>query len=249
MQIFLRSHIKRVPFATALLASHLGLASFMGLCCHEQSAFAQDAKVVRNQESPAPSPPAGEGWTRLFDGKSIAGWTQKNGWTTYRIEGDSIVGRTAVGSPNSFLCTDKVYSDFELRFEVKVDDGLNSGVQIRSKSLPDKDNGRVHGLQVEIESSPGEAGYVYGEATGRGWVSPTQPPHSELKNKEWNQYHVKASGSRIQTWINGKLIEDLTDPISYTEGFLGLQVHSIGKDQGPFEVRWRNIEIKDLSKK
>ncbi|AMV31201.1 hypothetical protein VN12_03720 [Pirellula sp. SH-Sr6A] len=243
MQLSPRPITLRAKLAIAIAASA------MTFVLDTETLFAQEAKVVRNQDSPAPAAPSGEGWTRLFDGKSIAGWTQKNGWATYRIEGDAVVGRTATGSPNSFLCTERVFGDFELRFEVKVDNGLNSGVQIRSKSLPEKDSGRVHGLQVEIESSPGEAGYLYGEATGRGWVSPTQPPHSELKNNEWNQYHVKAVGPRVQTWINGKLIEDLTDPISYAEGFIGLQVHGIGKDQGPFEVRWRNIEIKELSKK
>ena len=63
------------------------------------------------------------------------GWTQKNGTATYRVEDGTIVGKTNEGSPNSFLCTDKDYSDFELTFEVKVDDELNSGVQIRSKSI------------------------------------------------------------------------------------------------------------------
>jgi hypothetical protein len=123
---------------------------------------------------------------------------------------------------------------------------LNSGVQIRSKSIPERDNGRVHGPQVEIEASPGESGYVYGEATGRNWISPTQPIHSVLKNDDWNQYHIRAKGKRIQTWINGKLIEDITDAQSHDSGFIGLQVHSIGADQGPFDVRWRNIAIREL---
>jgi len=217
-------------------------------------AFADDPKskteaVVRNSESTPPAVPSGDGWTSLFAGKDLSGWTQRNGWATYRIDEESILGTTAKNSPNSFLCSDKEYSDFELRFEVNVDPALNSGVQIRSKSLPEKDNGRVHGPQVEIEGSPGESGYIYGEATGRNWISPTQPVHDHLKNKEWNRYHVRAVGTRIQTWINGKLIEDITDPQSFLAGFIGLQVHGIGKDQGPYQVRWRNIEIHDLSKK
>jgi hypothetical protein len=147
------------------------------------------------------------------------------------------------------LCTEADYADFELRFEVQVDNALNSGVQIRSKSLAERDNGRVHGPQVEIEASPGESGYIYGESTGRNWISPTQPPHSHLKNNEWNQYHIRAVGTRIQTWINGTLVEDITDPQSHLNGFIGLQVHGIGKDQGPFQVKWRKIEVRDLSKK
>ena len=223
-------------------------------CAYLGAVVADDPKpanqgVVRNESASPPSVPSGEGWTSLFSGKDLAGWTQRNGWAVYRIEGDSILGTTAKDSPNSFLCSDKEYSDFELRFEVKVDPALNSGIQIRSKSVPEKDNGRVHGPQVEIMRGPGESGYVYGEATGRNWISPTQPTHENHKNDQWNLYHIRAVGTRIQTWINGKLIEDITDPQSFLSGFIGLQVHGIGSDQGPYKVQWRKIEIRDLSKK
>jgi type 1 glutamine amidotransferase len=188
----------------------------------------------------------GEGWTSLFNGKDLSGWAQKNGTAKYSVEDNAVVGRTNEGSPNSFMCSEKDYSDFELTFEVKVDDALNSGVQIRSKSLADKDGGRVHGPQVEIEASPGEAGYVYGEATGRGWLSPTQAPTKAMKNGEWNRFVIRAVGPRIQTWINDQKIEDIYDPESYQSGFLGLQVHGIAKDTGPFEVRWRDIRIHEV---
>ena len=83
----------------------------------------------------APVPAQDPGFVDLFNGKNLDGWTQRNGTATYRVEGDSIVGKTSEGSPNSFLCTDKLYGDFELKFEVKVDTALNSGVQIRSQSV------------------------------------------------------------------------------------------------------------------
>lgn len=210
--------------------------------------FAADEAVVRHENKDEQKIPGNDGWVSLFNGENLEGWSQKNGWATYRVKDGKIVGKTSEGSPNSFLCTEKVYGDFELRFEVKVDNALNSGVQIRSRSLPEHNNGRVHGPQVEIEASPGEAGYIYGEATTNNWVSPTQPPHSAIKNDEWNQYHIRAVGKRIQTWINGKLVEDLTDPKCFSEGFIGLQVHGIGANDGPFKVRWKNIEIKELNK-
>ncbi|MEW4528604.1 DUF1080 domain-containing protein [Maioricimonas sp. JC845] len=191
-------------------------------------------------------------WTALFDGKTLEGWVQKNGTATYRIEGDTIVGKTNEGSPNSFLCTEKDYGDFELEFEVKVDDRLNSGVQIRSQTKGGP-TGRVNGPQVEIESGPAEAGYVYGEATGRGWLTPEERliPHDHFKNGEWNHYRIKAVGPRIQTWINGEAIEDLTDEAIYEthpSGFIGLQVHGIKKGTGPYEVAWRNIRIRPIKK-
>lgn len=201
---------------------------------------------------------AEDGWVSLFDGKSLSGWTQKNGTATYAVEDETIVGRTAVGSPNSFLCSDKDYANFELEFEVKVDKGLNSGVQIRSQTKDKGDKkagfGRVNGPQVEIESGPAEAGYVYGEATGRGWLTPAErlKPHNHFDNDGWNKFRVVANGPQIQTWINGEMIEDLTDDAifaTHASGFIGLQVHGIGKDKGPYQVAWRNIRIKELPAK
>lgn len=193
----------------------------------------------------APDPTA-TGWIDLFNGKDLVGWSQKNGTAKYRAEEGVIIGTTAPASPNSFLCSDKTYLNFELAFEVNVDQGLNSGVQIRSLSKPDYQNGRVHGAQVEIESAPGESGYIYGEATARDWISKQQPIKDAYKNGEWNAYLVRAYGDRIQTWINGQKIEDLEDSLSAVEGFIGLQVHSIKSGEGPYQVRWRNIKLRPL---
>ena len=198
----------------------------------------------------------------IFNGKNLDGWTQKNGTATYRIERGAIVGKTKEGSPNSFLCTDKLYGDFELQFEVKlINDELNSGVQIRSqtKELNDKEKsrgdkfGRVNGPQVEIEATKekgAESGYVYGEAIG-GWMTPKEKliPHKNFKNGKWNKYRILAKGPVIKTWVNGNQVSDLKDEEKYKshpKGFIGLQVHSIKKGTGPYEVAWRNIKIKEV---
>jgi hypothetical protein len=191
-----------------------------------------------------------EGWTPLFNGKDLTGFAQNNGTATYKVEGDAILGTTSEGSPNSFLCTEKKYGDFELKFEVKVDDALNSGVQIRSVGNKAIKNGRVHGPQVEIATN-GTAGFIYGEALGTGWLSQDREDPKKkaaFKKGQWNKYHVKAVGESIQTWINGVQIADLTDTKSNMKsGFIGLQVHGIKKGTGPYEVRWRNLFVKDLS--
>lgn len=211
---------------------------------------------------------AEDSWVKLFDGNSLTGWTQLNGTATYKVENGTIVGTTAAGSPNSFLCSNNLYGDFELEFEVKVDDSLNSGMQIRSAqktaetvgSNPPKNKnegpGRVYGPQVEIEASPGQAGWIYGEATGRGWLSPepkekdpAKNQHSFMKNGEWNSFRIIAKGPRIQTFVNGQPVADLTDEEIYKthpKGFLGLQVHAIKPGTGPYSVAWRNIRIKEL---
>jgi hypothetical protein len=207
----------------------------------------------------AASPGRTEGqWLALFDGRTLAGWVQKNGTAEYRVEDGAIVGRTSEGSPNSFLVTERTYGDFELEFEAKVDDELNSGVQIRSGTKErttgggtDDQAGRVFGPQIEIEASPGLAGYVYGEAIGRGWLTPQErlQPHGHFRNGQWNRYRVVARGPRIQTWLNGQAIEDLTDEEVYqahAEGFIGLQVHGIEPGEGPYEVAWRTLRLRQL---
>lgn len=200
-------------------------------------------------------------WVELFDGKTLAGWQHHNGQAIYRVEDGAIVGQTAEGSVNSFLCTTRNYGDFELEFDVKVDPELNSGVMIRSRQKEKADGkgwnnsfGRVYGPQVEIEGSGekgAESGYVYGEATGRGWLTPEARliPHKRVKDGEWNRFRIVAKGPRIQTWINGEAVEDIVDEDIYRthpSGFIGLQVHRIRPGSGPFEAAWRNLRIREL---
>ena len=194
---------------------------------------------------------AKDDFTAIFDGKTLDGWTQRNGTATYTVENGTIVGTTKKGSPNSFLCSNKLYDNFELIFEVKVHNSLNSGVQIRSQTK-EGPKGRVNGPQVEIEASGSkgaESGYIYGEAAG-GWMTPgdKRKPHKHFKDGEWNKYHILAEGARIQTWINGTQISDLVDEAklkSHPKGFIGLQVHGVG-NRGPFDVAWRNIKIREI---
>lgn len=199
------------------------------------------------------SPLVAEGeWKDLFDGKTLEGWTQRNGTATYTVVDGTIKGVTKKGSPNSFLCTDELYGDFELTFEVKVHNNLNSGVQIRSQTKGGP-KGRVNGPQVEIEASGAngaEAGYIYGEAAG-GWMTPKDKlkKHKHFKDGEWNSYRVVAKGPNIKVWINGEMISDLTDEEkfkSHPKGFIGLQVHGIGNRDEKWDVQWRNLKLREL---
>lgn len=210
---------------------------------------------------------AGE-WTSLFDGKSLEGWNQKGGKATYEIEGDTILGTAVPNTPNSFLCTNKDYGDFELELEFKVHPKLNSGVQIRSQmfeedkeiTIPDGKGGekkhkigagRVHGYQVEID--PAErawSGGIYDEGR-RGWLNNlanNEPARKAFKQNEWNKFRIVCKGDHIQTWINDVPAADLKDGMT-PKGFIALQVHGIGKNQpeDPLTVRWRNIRIRELN--
>ncbi|MEL6653790.1 MAG: DUF1080 domain-containing protein, partial [Bacteroidota bacterium] len=185
-------------------------------------------------------------WTMLFNGTNLDGWRQLNGKAKYSVENGEIVGTTVANTPNSFLATEKLYGDFILELEFKVDPAMNSGVQIRSNSLPEYRDGRVHGYQMEIDPSPRAwTGGIYDEGR-RGWLYPLEqnpPARKAFRQNEWNHYRVECIGSSIRTWVNGIPCTDLIDDMT-AEGFIALQVHSIRKDDTPGkQIRWRNIKI------
>lgn len=189
-----------------------------------------------------------QGWQKLFNGKDLTGWHQLNGKAPYRVEKGCIVGTCVKGEPNSFMATDKMYSDFILELEVLVDSSLNSGIQFRSNSLPEYKEGRVHGYQAEIDpSSRAFSGGVYDEAR-RGWLNKLDDkPEAQkaFKNGKWNKYRIEAIGNSIRIWVNGVNTTNLYDAET-ASGFIALQVHALYQNkpwQDGKEVRWRNIRI------
>jgi hypothetical protein len=204
-------------------------------------------------------------WEALFDGKTLNGWEVRSGFAKYHVEDGMIVGTTVKGSPNTFLCTEKLYGDFILEFEVKVDPALNSGVQIRSnayntdmttwmwtnnqKRKAVHKAGRVYGYQVEIDPSERAwSGGIYDEAR-RGWLNDLKDNvagRKAFKSGQWNKFRVVCIGDSIKTWSNEVPCADLRDPVDQT-GFIGLQVHGFKGDK-PAQVRWRGIRIKDLGR-
>jgi len=188
-------------------------------------------------------------WKPLFDGKTLTGFVQRGGKANYTVEDGVIVGTTLKGTPNSFLCTDRDYGDFILEVEYKVDPRMNSGIQIRSQSLPNYKNGVVHGYQVEIDPSQRAwSGGIYDESR-RGWINDlkdNEPARKAFKQNEWNHYRVEAVGDSIRTWVNGVPAADLRDSMTLS-GFIALQVHGTSVDE-PMQVRWRNLRIQDLGR-
>jgi hypothetical protein len=195
-----------------------------------------------------------EGWIPLFDGKTLDGWTVRGGHARYAVEDETIVGTTVEGSPNTFLCKGD-YTDFVLELEVKCDPRLNSGVQVRShvyeKSDADPANreraGVVYGPQCEIaRNETGTAGRFYDEGRRGRWLAEIRAEaKGAFHDDGWNRYRIVVQGNRYRSWINGIAASDFTDDVD-ARGFIGLQVHGIPKGEGPYQVRWRNIRIREL---
>ncbi|MBN2137189.1 MAG: DUF1080 domain-containing protein [Sedimentisphaerales bacterium] len=186
-------------------------------------------------------------WENLFDGKTLSGFVQRNGKAKYDVADGAIVGTTVLNTSNSFLCTEKMYADFILELELFADPGINSGIQIRSHSYPNYNNGRVHGYQVEIDTSDRAwSGGIYDEAR-RGWLNDLKDnprARKAFKNGQWNKYRIEAIQNRIRTWVNGVPAADLTDDMT-AKGFIALQVHA--SDKAGQNIKWRNIRIIDLT--
>ena len=185
-------------------------------------------------------------WKDLFNGTDLKGWSKRNGTAEYKIENKTIIGVSRLNTTNTFLCTESLYGDFVLELDVKVDIGLNSGIQIRSISDPAIMNGRVHGYQVEIDPGPRAwSGGIYDEARN-GWLYPLSiNPQGQkaFRNGQWNKYHIEAIGSTIKTWINGIPCANVLDPQT-AKGLIALQVHQIKKpEQEGLTVQWKNIRI------
>ncbi|MEM9833124.1 MAG: DUF1080 domain-containing protein [Bacteroidota bacterium] len=221
-------------------------------------------QAAETEEAPTETTSADDGWVTMFTTDTKDGWTQLNGQANYEIKDGVVIGTTKAGEPNSFLSTDKMYSDFILEYEVMVDTALNSGVQIRSHQyekdstvmIPNREGeliernqkeGRVHGYQVEIDPSPRSySGGVYDEAR-RGWLqdlSENEAARNAFKRDDWNQFRVEAIGDTIRTFVNGVPAANLVDTMD-ASGFIALQVHSIRTDD-TLQVMWRNIRIKEM---
>lgn len=186
-------------------------------------------------------------WIDLFNNHDLNNWQIMNGTAEFQIRDDVIVGISKMGSPNTFLATREEYGDFILEYDARVDNALNSGVQIRSLSTPDYRNGRVHGYQIELDpSARAWTGGIYDEAR-RGWLYNLEcNPNAKkaFKPDEWNHFRVEAIGNQIRVWLNGVPSADIIDEMT-PKGFIALQVHSIGNDSSKIgkTVEFRNIRL------
>ena len=188
-------------------------------------------------------------WTYLID-DDLSNWEIKEGNAEFIIDDGIITGTSILKSPSTYLGTKMNYKDFILEFEVNVSSGLNSGVQFRSLKSDHLRNS-VYGYQLELEADKPErnrlwSGGIYDQSRRSIFLYPLSVnpiARSAFKPDEWNYVRIEAIGNSIRTWINGIQCSNLIDDTS-TEGFIALQIHSIGKQSLEGKtVKWKNIRI------
>ena len=186
-------------------------------------------------------------WVPLVNGNDLSAFEKRKGTAEYKVDGNEVIGISKLGSPSTYLCTKKRYSDFILEVDVKIDMGLNSGIQFRSNSIETYKNGDVHGYQAEIDVSDRKwSGGIFDQSR-RGWIYPVtmnKPGQEAFQNGAWNKYRIEAVGNSIRTWVNGVQVTNLVDDMT-AEGFIALQVHSIkkNKERDGLQVHWRDARI------
>ena len=190
-----------------------------------------------------------ENWSYLI-GDDLSNWEIKQGRADFQLVDGTIVGTSQLKSSSTYLGTKKFYKDFILEFEVNVSSGLNSGVQFRS--LQSNDSRKyVYGYQLELEANNPErkrfwTGGIYDQSRRSIFLYPLSVnpiARTAFVPDEWNFIRIEAIGNTVRTWVNGIQCSNLIDDTS-TNGFIALQVHSIGKEslEGK-QVKWKNIRI------
>ena len=188
------------------------------------------------------------GFTSLFDGKSLKGW--EGNLKMFRVEDGAVVAGTLKERipNNEFLCTEREYSNFELRLQTRlVGKGANAGIQIRSKRIPN--HHEVIGYQADM-GVMGDGrliwGNLYDESRRRKFL--TEGDQEQLKQAvkldDWNDFIIRCEGRHITITVNGLVVtdyEEKDDGIAES-GIIGLQIHS----GPPSEASYRNIRIREL---
>lgn len=218
--------------------------------------------VPHPDASAAVSTKAGrKGFTRLFNGKTLAGWSgDARFWS---VKDGAITGVTDGSLKKNRFLTWKgsTIRNFDMRVKVKVSPGGNSGIQYRGMSRPDLGLDIVTGYQCDVvANTPKYNGMLYEEkgrrilshtgekviidSDGQPWVV-GQLPFKEFAPGEWHDYRVLVRGNHHQHWIDGNPTTDLIDfdkDGRALEGVLAVQVHV-----GPaMTIQYKDFEIKHL---
>lgn len=215
----------------------------------ERSAV-DDNKMKLNRDK---EPKIDDSFKPLFNGKNLNGWHLATGTAKFFAKDGEIIG---IGNndkdvPNSFLATDKTYTNFILSLEFKWGEHLgNSGVMICA-GIDGK--GLVAGPQIEIETNPERAwtGGVYGERCGAWKYSLSRKEHDAARAavsefRDWNRMTIMCRGDSIKTWVNGVPCANLDWNNSWFDasngGFIAFQVHAGGVSR----IFIKDVKIKEL---
>ena len=175
----------------------------------------------------------------LFNGKNLDGW-KVYGTEKWYVDNGELICESGPDKEYGYLATTNEYKNFILNLEFYQQSDGNSGVFFRSSI----EGVIISGWQVEVAPPGNNSGGIY-ESYGRGWLVKPDPKYDNIiKMQSWNLMKIMVDGDNVKTWINGKEMVDITDPIiGEASGSIALQIH----DGGGIKVRWRNLELTPIN--
>lgn len=192
-------------------------------------------------------------WQSLFDGKTMNGWQPSERPESWAIKDGTIITQ---GDRSHLFYTGPVanheFRNFEFMAEVMTLPGSNSGVFIHTKSPGPGLPPTGYELQV-INSNPKTPPGAYVEHKMTGSIYAVRNTwRTTVRDHEWFEYRIKVSGKTIQTFINGMLICEYTEPPDpwrsndrktrvLGSGTFALQAHDPGS-----VARFRNLRVRLL---
>jgi len=206
---------------------------------------------------------AEQGWKNLFDGKTLAGWTNSKGekpGAGWVVEEEGVLFRKDKGGD---LYTDVEYGDFELELEWKISKAGNSGIKYRVTDY----NGRLLGPECQVLDDDAHPDSMKGrpgtrQASALYDLMPVIKDSKKLAPVgEWNKVRIIAKGTRCEHWLNGKkVLEYDTSSDAYRAAVAGSKYSKIPdfgtKTKGRIHLQdhsdhvwYRNIRIKVLDTK
>lgn len=174
----------------------------------------------------------------LFNGKDLTGW-KIYGTEKWYVDKGQLVCESGPDKKYGYLATEKFYKNFDLTVEFLQESNGNSGVFFHSTI----EGVKIAGWQCEVAPKGQDTGGIY-ESYGRGWLKKIDDDKENiLKPGKWNKMRLRVEGPRVQTWLNGKPMVDISDEkIGKANGSIALQIH----DGGGIRVRWRNLIVEEL---
>ncbi len=193
------------------------------------------------------------GFVSLFDGQTLNGWKHVGG----PADGYGVKDGVIFCSPNGRnLFTERIYSDFVLRFEFKLEDGANNGVGIRA---PLQGDAAYLGMEIQIledaAADRGKWGKLRPEQYHGSIYDVVAAKRGALKPAgQWNTEEITADGRHIKVVVNGLTLvdanlNDVADPekIRKHPGLFSERGHIGFLGHGDY-LEFRNIRIKELAK-
>jgi hypothetical protein len=181
-----------------------------------------------------------EGFSSLFDGSTLNGWTVEDGLSTaFYVKDQAIVVHESSGFP-AWLRSSKQYENFDFRGEFFLKGWMDSGIYLHA---PEHGRPMWNGLQIHLFHQNDEKPMPQ----SMGAVFPLiAPKKTNVKNQgEWNSFRILMDWPRLQVWTNGELIQDL-DMSSIPELRYRFRKGYLGFESLSYPIRFRNLRIKEL---